>query len=67
MKIRESELLKPDLIRDIFVNIEEIVKVSEDLAEQLKFRIVGWEETYGLSDIFSKSVNLYYFLLLSHH
>lgn len=56
MKIRELELLKPDLIKDIFVNIEDIVKVSEELTEQLKFRIVGWDESYGLSDIFSKSV-----------
>lgn len=57
IKIRELEILKPDQIKDIFVNIEDIVKVSEELTEQLRFRIVGWEESYGLSDIFEKSVN----------
>lgn len=48
------------------MNIEDIVKVSEELTEQLRFRIVGWEESYGLSDIFSKSVNniyIFYYLV----
>ena len=53
VKLRESDIIKPEQINEIFLNIEDIEKVTEELTYKLEERIEPeWDESMGISDIF---------------